>query len=132
MSAFLDTSVVVRNLTGRPPDMADRARRLLASGETLTITDTILVETGFVLTRTYGIARQPAVDAMIGLLRNRHIATAPMGKELAIQALRLCRDSGRVSFADAMLWASARFFEQRVHTFDRRFPEEGVEVVEPR
>jgi predicted nucleic acid-binding protein len=31
LSAFVDTNVVVRHLTGEPPDLADRATRYLAT-----------------------------------------------------------------------------------------------------
>ena len=52
--------------------------------------------------------------------------------DLAIQALRLCRPSGRVNFADALLWAVARAAAPaRVWSFDQRFPADGIELREP-
>jgi len=34
MNAFIDTNIIVRHLTGDPPDMADRATRFLAAAKT--------------------------------------------------------------------------------------------------
>ena len=38
----------------------------------------------------------------------------------------LCRPSGRVLFADALIWAEAVTNGLNVYTFDRRFPNSGV------
>jgi hypothetical protein len=58
-----------------------------------------------------------------------NIETHGIGTELAIQALQLCRPSGRVNFADALLWAVARAAAPvRVRTFDEKFPMDGIKV----
>lgn len=54
-----------------------------------------------------------------------------LSKPLALEALRLCRDSKRHSFADALLWAEARHSGvRRVYTFDDRFPSGGLELAD--
>jgi len=50
-------------------------------------------------------------------------------KPLVLEALSLCRPSGRVSVADAFIWASARHAGiDGVYTFDRRFPAANLTV----
>lgn len=48
-------------------------------------------------------------------------------------ALPGCRNSGRISFADAMIQVDAVSHGLTgIYTFDRRFPREGVPVRVPR
>lgn len=129
MSGYLDANVLLRYLTGEPPALAARARRIIDTVAGLVLTDLILAETEFVLMQTYGVRREQVVDHLTGLLRKANLTTAPRGKDRMIQALALCRPSGRVSFADAFLWATAGEHPPRVvYTFDERFPADGVEV----
>ena len=60
------------------------------------------------------------------LLRRANIDAFPMRKEQMIEALQLCRPSGRVSFGDAMIWAVARFTGRAIFTLDARFPGAGI------
>src|SRR5215212_6846102 len=98
--AFVDTNVLVRYLTDDPPSLAERAAKLLESDERLMVTELVLVEAAYVLTTVYEVPREAAVDALIDLVQKRNLALLQLEKPLAIQALRLCRSSGRVSFAD--------------------------------
>lgn len=128
-SGFLDTSVVVRYLTGDAPDLTERAARIIESDADLILTDGMLGEIAFVLTKTYNIARPIVVDKLIELVGRSNIKVYGMDKSAVIQSLRLCRPSGRVSFADALLWASAHSSGIRcVYSFDERFPSDGITV----
>lgn len=128
MAGFLDTSVVVRYLTGDPPSLADRAAAVLDGDEELWLTDVVLAESAYVLTSVYEVPRAVVVDHLVALVRKRNLACFALEKGLVIQALLLCRPSGRVSFADAMVWAAARSAGPAVvYTFDDRFPDDGVE-----
>jgi hypothetical protein len=70
---------------------------------------------------------------MIELLNRENIEVHEVSNEVAIQALLLCRPSGRINFGDAMLWAVARdATPARVWTFDGGFPSEDIEVRRPR
>src|SRR5438876_220360 len=108
MPEFLDTSVTVRYLTDDPPEMASRAQQLIESPAELTLTETALNETSFVLRKVYGLTREETVDLLIGLLQRSNITFHGLHKSVVIAALLLCRPSGRVSLADAMIWAVAR------------------------
>ena len=129
MSGFLDTSMVVRYLTGDPPNMAEQAARVIDGEEGLQITDVVLAETAYVLTSVYRISRSVAVDHLVAFLQKQNISTFVLDKGLVLQALLLCKPSGRMSFADAMLWAAARSSETKVvYSLDERFPQDGLEV----
>ncbi len=129
MSGFLDTSVVVRYLTGNPPELAEQAAKIIDKVDALLITDVVLTETAYVLTSVYQVPREVAVDHLIAFLQKENISTFALDKSLVLHALLLCRPSGRVSFADAMVWAAARSAGSHVVcSLDERFPGDGMEV----
>lgn len=129
---FLDTNPVVRYLVRDDPDLAARATALIESERRLLLSVVTVAEIGFVLANTYRVERALVVDALIDLLNRENVHTVEVPTEIAIQALRFCRPSGRVNFADAMLWSVARSkAPARVWTFDRRFPEDGIERRAP-
>ena len=129
MSGFLDTSMVVRYLRGAPPNLAAQAARVIDSEEDLQVTDVVLAETAYVLTSVYQISRSVVVDHLIAFLQKENVSPFALDKGLVLQALLLCKPSGRVSFADAMVWAAARSSGNRVvYSLDERFPDDGLEV----
>jgi predicted nucleic acid-binding protein len=69
------------------------------------------------------------VDNLILILQKTNIRPFALEKDAVLQALLICRPSGRVSFADALVWAAARSTNDKVvYSFDERFPHEGIEV----
>ena len=128
MTALLDTSMLVRYLSDDPPAMASVSADVIDSEEELLITDVVLAETAFVLTTFYAMPRADVVDELIDLLRRTNIQTIGLDTDLACEALLLCRPSGGVSFADALLWAAGRAERLPVYTMDQRFPETGITV----
>lgn len=129
---FLDTSVVVRYLTDDPPEMAARAALLIDSRTSLAITDLVIVESGYVLTTDYGIDRSEVAEALAALMLRSNIECPQLSIPLVVRALQLAGGSKRVSFADALMWARARQVEAPIATFDRRFPTEGLVLLEPK
>lgn len=130
MSGFLDTSIIVRYITADVPELADRAADIIEATGPLYVTPVVLVEAAFVLTRNYEMPREEVVDTLIELIRRDNVQVIDLEKEMVVEALLHCRPSGRVSFADAMIWAAARSSDETrtIYTFDRRFPSEGVEL----
>ncbi len=129
-AAFIDTSVVVRYLTNDPPNMAEAAAKFIDSDQPLILSDVILAETAYMLSSVYDVPRMALVDALSGFIQRRNIHLLNLSKPLALDALRLCRNSKRHSFADALLWAEARHNSSRqILTFDERFPADGLELV---
>ncbi len=129
MSGLLDTSLVVRYLTGEPPDLATLAAQIIDSEEHLLITDVVVAETAYVLTSVYGVPREAVIDALVLFLQKRNVFPFALRKETLLQALLLCRPSGRISFADALVWAAAIETEHKVvYSLNARFPRDGIEV----
>ena len=129
MTSTLDTSFVVRYLMGIPADTARQASEVIDSSEELEISGIALAETAFVLTTVYQVPRDRTADQLIDLVRKENISLTGLTKDLAIQGLLMCRPSGRVSFADALIWAAARSGgSDVVYSFDSRFPGDRLEV----
>ena len=75
VSAFVDTNVLVRHLTGDPPKMASRATAYLASADELLLTDLVVAETVYVLESVYEAPRDRVAHAVRSLLAFRSIVT---------------------------------------------------------
>lgn len=130
MSDLLDTSMLVRYLTGDPPGLADVSAEVIDGVDALLVTAVVLVETAYVLTSVYRVARETVVNHLIALLRKQNIGTFRLDKDRVLEALLLCRPSGRVSFADALVWAATRSEPGAgVYSLDERFPDEGITVL---
>ena len=126
---FLDTNVIVRHLVGEPAEMVAEASRIIEEVENLQISAVALTETAFVLRSVYRVSRETIVDRLIALVERDNIYTYAMDKNLVLRGLEMCRPSGRVSIADAMIWAAARTDRATaIYTFDRRFPGDGIEI----
>ncbi|MBI4312338.1 MAG: PIN domain-containing protein [Chloroflexi bacterium] len=129
MSALVDTSVLVRYLTGDPPHLASQAIGIMDSSEPLLVTEVALVETAYALRTFYAVPQASIVDSLIGLLQKENVSIFGRDKNLIVQALLLCRPSHRVSFGDALIWAAARSGGiQVVYSLDDKFPRVGIEV----
>ena len=123
MSGYLDADVVLRYLTDDPPELARRAAVIIDVDDERWLTDGTIAEVAYVLTRVYGVSRPEVVDALTGFVQRANIRLHAMEKGTVVRALAFCRPSGRVSFADALLWACAQSSGIRqVYTFDARFP----------
>lgn len=130
MTAFLDTSVVVRYLVGDGGSLAEQAIRIIDTDEPLILSELVLVETAYVLSSVYEVPRDTLVDALMALVQRQNIRLANLSKSRALEGLRLCKPSHRVSFTDALLWAEAREGKaSKIYTFDRRFPVDGLDRV---
>lgn len=130
MSGFLDTSMIVRYLTGDPLELALKAAAVIDREEALILSEVVLVETAYVLTSVYKIPRELVVDHLILFVQKANIQSFAIQKDLLLQALLLCQPSARVSFTDAILWAAVRSSDEKiVYTLDEWFPIEGVQVL---
>jgi predicted nucleic acid-binding protein len=65
VSAFVDTNVLIRHLTGDPPDQAARAPGLLSEADRLLLPDLIVAETVDVLESFYEVPRLDFADAYL-------------------------------------------------------------------
>ena len=132
MTCFLDANVLIRYLTGAPGDQALGARTLIESDASLVVTAVALLETCCVLDKVYRVPRDILVDTVTQVILRHNITTADADKAHTAAGLGFCRGSGRVSYGDALIWASARTCRPaRVYSFDQRFPEDEIEVEAP-
>lgn len=104
MSAFVDTNILVRHLTGDPPAMAARATAYLAETDELYLPDLIVAETVYVLESYYETPRPQVADAMRSLIAFGSIAT--VDPALLLRAIEVY-EVDRLDFADAYLVACA-------------------------
>lgn len=104
MSAFVDTNILVRHLTGDPPDMAARATKYLAPAGELYLPDLIVAETVYVLESYYEIARDQIAEAMRSLIA--FDAIVMVDPALLLRAISVY-EIDRLDFADAYLVACA-------------------------
>lgn len=71
MRIGLDTSVVLRLLTGQPPEQADLARRTVATTSApVIISDLVVAETYFALRHHYAVPHAEAIKALAALLND--------------------------------------------------------------
>ena len=130
MSAFVDTNIIVRHLTGDPPEMAARATAYLAAEPELFLADLIFAETIYVLESFYKSPRDQIASAMRSLLALRSvvIVDAPM----LLRALEVY-EIDRLDFAEAYLVACAESSGvYRIASFDRSIDRvDTIERIEP-
>jgi predicted nucleic acid-binding protein len=131
LSAFLDTNVLIRHLTGDPPGQARRATAFLKRAEELLVPDLIVAEIVYVLESFYEVERKRVAElvrAVIGFP-----AIVVVDRPLLLRALEVY-EVDRLDFADAYLVASAEASSvQTIASFDRSIDRVGtIERVEPR
>ena len=131
-SWWVDSNVLLRFLTGDPPELAGRASGLLGraerSGDPLRVHPVVVAETGWVLQSFYGYSKGEISGALIPLLE--HPALRVEGARTVIRALETMT-SANVDFADALLAGTARSHGEGVASFDKDFRKLEVEWREP-
>ncbi len=130
MSAFVDTNILVRHLTGDPADMAAHATAYLEVETDLLLTDVVVAETVFVLESFYEAPRVQVADAIRSLLAFGSVVS--VDPALLMRAVEVY-ESDRIDFAEAYLVACAESTGvNRVASFDRSIDRVGtVERIEP-
>lgn len=121
-SCLIDTNVLVRFFTGTPPDLAERARSLVAQADAgklqLEILPLIVAETVYTLESFYEMPKQDVCEKLLAFLRSRGIAAHE--PEIVLDALERYQ-SMSVHFADAYLAATAAAAKMPVYSFDKDF-----------
>ncbi len=130
VTAFVDTNVIVRHLTGDPPDRARRATEFLADAEALVLTDLIFAEVVYVLESFYELERQQVADRLRAVIGFPAIVV--LDASLLLRALEVY-EVHRIDFAEAYLTACAEASGiGAVASFDRTIDRVGtVQRIEP-
>ena len=130
MSAFVDTNMLIRHLTGDPPGQAAQATRLLSQAGQLLLPDLIVAEVVYVLESFYEVPRTRVAELVRAVIAFPAIEVAD---EPALLRAVEVYEVHRLDFADAYLVAEAEISGvNAVASFDKaieRVP--TVRRVEP-
>jgi predicted nucleic acid-binding protein len=131
VTAFIDTNVFVRHLTGDPPDLAARATAYLRTETELLLADVIAAETVYVLESFYEAPRDEVARAVRSLVSFESVVCVDEG--LLLRAIEVY-ETERVDFAEAYLIACAESTGiGAIASFDRSIDRVNtVRRVEPR
>ena len=114
---FVDTNILVRHLTGDPPDQAARATRFLAEAENLLLPDLIVAELVYVLQSVYATARPDIARTVRSVLAFEAIRV--VDAELLQRTVEVY-EFDRLDFPEAYLVACAeRSGVGTIASFDR-------------
>jgi len=130
LTAFLDTNVLVRHLTGDPAAQASKATSYILRAEDLLLPDLILAELAYVLQGFYETPRSQVAETLRAVLAFPAIRV--LDADLLLRAVE-AYDVHRLDFADAYLVACAeRTGVGEIASFDRAIDRVGtVRRVEP-
>lgn len=117
MTAFIDTNILVRHLTGDLPDMAGRSTAFLAQADELLLTDLIAAETVYVLESFYEAPRPQVAEVLRSLLAFDSIVC--VDPALLLRTVEVY-EIDRIDFAEAYLVACAETTGiKEIASFDR-------------
>jgi predicted nucleic-acid-binding protein len=130
LSAFLDTNVLIRHLTGDPPALARRATACLERADELLVPDRIVAEDVYVLESFYEVKRQRVAELVRAIIAFPAIVV--VDEPLLLRALEIY-EVERIDFAEAYLVASAEASGvETIASFDRTIDRvETVRRIEP-
>lgn len=130
MSAFVDTNVLVRHLTGDLPDLAARATAYLDTERELLLTDLVVAETVYVLESFYEAPRDQVAQAVRSLVAFESILC--VDPALLLRAIEV-HETDQIDFAEAYIVACAESTRvNRVASFDRSIDRVNtIERIEP-
>lgn len=130
MTALIDTNVLVRHLTGDPPEMAARATAYLRTARELLLTDLVAAETVYVLESFYQAPRGQIAEAVRSLVAFNSIVC--VDPALLLRAIEVY-ETDRIDFAEAYLVACAESTGvSKIASFDRSIDRiNTIERIEP-
>jgi len=116
----LDTSVVLRMLTGEPADQAVRAAEFLDDlfqrGEQAAVSDMVVAEAYFALQHHYGVPKHKALAALRAMFREGEIVPGGVAAEV-LEARGLA--SAKPGFVDRMIHRAYRDQGAPMATFEK-------------
>lgn len=106
MNALIDTNIIIRHLTGDPPDLAERATLFLANAgaDELRLVDLVLAEVVYVLESFYKVPRPQVAESARAVVAFPAIQVDDSA--LLLRAIEIY-ETHRLDFADAYLIAAA-------------------------
>jgi predicted nucleic acid-binding protein len=131
MSIGLDTSVVLRLLTGAPATQADAARSMLAaSRDTVCISDLVVSESYVGLRHHYAVPHAEAIHAIAALLDDPRIQCTGVARRVFRDATTGTVSRSAPGLMDQLILADYRANQCAVATFDRVLAKaDGAQLV---
>lgn len=118
MSVSLDTSVVLRLLTGEPAEQAEAATRFMAELESpALVSDLVISELYFTLRHHYSVPHTAAVKALLSFVRDSRVRNTGV----AAQVLAHMGSASRPGLIDRLIHADYDRDGFETITFDRDF-----------
>jgi predicted nucleic acid-binding protein len=131
-SFWLDADVILRFLTGSPPELAARAAMLLEEAQQgeiiLRVHPVVVAETVWVLESFYEYSKEEISGALVPLLEQPALRVE--GARTVARALEVMAASN-VDFVDALLAGTARSRGDGVASLDKDFRKLDVRWSEP-
>jgi predicted nucleic acid-binding protein len=118
----LDTSVVMRILTGEPEKQANAAqdfvRGSLLKGIRLVISDLVIAEAYFALVTHYGVSKREAVAGLLDMMD--HGAVEPLSGESVVEILRDMQSSSqKPGLIDRLIHSHYASLRAQMATFEK-------------
>ena len=131
MSTFIDTNVLIRHLTGDPPDMAAAATRFLAEADDLLVVDLVIAEVVYVLESFYRVERARVAELIRRIVAFDAVRVQDEG--LILRSIEIYEEH-RIDYAEAYLCGCAEGTAgSSVASFDRSIDRVATVIrVEPR
>jgi predicted nucleic acid-binding protein len=104
LSSFIDSNVLVRHLTGDPPDQGEHATEFLRGGESLIVVDLVVAEVVYVLESVYEVERERVAELVRAVVGFPAVVVPDEG--LLLRALEIY-EQYRIHFAESYLAACA-------------------------
>jgi predicted nucleic acid-binding protein len=104
LRAFVDSNVLVRHLTGDPPDQAKRASALLRDAEELILVDLVVAEVVYVLESVYVVERERVAELVRAIVGFPPVVVPD--RLLLLRSLEIY-EQHRIHFAESYLAACA-------------------------
>ena len=129
----LDTSILVRYLTGTPEAPALAAANLVDEAtEELGISPVALIECAHVLRTQYEVPQRDVIDALVALVQRENVRVTGVRTDVVVEMLVRARSMPGRPIPDALIVAAATDSEAvRLATFDRGQARYGFPVVVP-
>lgn len=120
---YVDTSIIVRYLTGDDPERSPAAGAVIETEDPRAVSIISILEAAHVLRSGYQHERREIASALIGLVERRNVVIPEFLKEHVLRWLDAWRDGAAESIGDALIAASmSAHSAEAVITFDRAFP----------
>jgi len=112
----LDTSAVIRYLTGDDQGKAEEVKKILER-EGVYICGEVILETVHVLYKLYGIPKDEIIKALEDILTEKNVE---IEDEIYLEALELWKEVGHVSFTDVVICLKARRKGAKLFSYDKK------------